>query len=238
MAPSCTKVHVLVAWPLLRCGIEAALENRADLGIEIDRCFSGASSADVIVADYECGMDLLGARTGSDRGRKNVLILTSAETEAEALAAFDAGALGYLPIGCEVDDLSRCLVAISKGLRKFSDVAMRRIAESRTHETLTRREMDVLHHLADGSSNRTVAERLQIAVGTVKSHIKHILSKLQARSRTEVVSIAMKRGLLSSRDTRPFRGQIQPDAARSQFAQFAPALGRLLPARTVAAAFS
>jgi DNA-binding NarL/FixJ family response regulator len=69
-------------------------------------------------------------------------------------------------------------------------------AANETPESLTRRELEVLRTLADGSGNKEIAERLGISENTVKFHIAQITAKLGAHSRTEAVAIGMKRGLV------------------------------------------
>ena len=64
-------------------------------------------------------------------------------------------------------------------------------------ETLTAREHEVLKLMSEGLSNKEIAERLQLSGHTVKFHISSILSKLNAGSRTEAVSLGIKKGLLS-----------------------------------------
>lgn len=62
---------------------------------------------------------------------------------------------------------------------------------------LTARQVEILRHVASGDTNDEVANRLHIAVGTMKSHMKHITTKLGARSRTHAVVLALHGGLLS-----------------------------------------
>jgi DNA-binding CsgD family transcriptional regulator len=69
-------------------------------------------------------------------------------------------------------------------------------ATNETPENLTRRELEVLRTLANGSGNKEIAERLGISENTVKFHIAQITAKLGAHSRTEAVAIGMKRGLV------------------------------------------
>ena len=64
------------------------------------------------------------------------------------------------------------------------------------HETLSNRELEVLRLMARGASNQAIADQLVITVGTVKSHINHILGKLEAHNRTEAVARAREWGLL------------------------------------------
>jgi DNA-binding CsgD family transcriptional regulator len=61
---------------------------------------------------------------------------------------------------------------------------------------LTQRERDVLRHVAQGSRNREIAERLFISEETVKAHIKHIMEKLGATHRTQAVAIGLRRGII------------------------------------------
>jgi len=61
---------------------------------------------------------------------------------------------------------------------------------------LTKREVDVIQLLAQGRSNKDIARRLNITEGTAKTHVKSILTKLDAISRTEAVAVAHKRGLV------------------------------------------
>ena len=65
---------------------------------------------------------------------------------------------------------------------------------------LSQREMDVLHLMAEGASNQAIAEQLVISVGTVKSHINHILNKLNASNRTAAVARARQLGWLDIKD--------------------------------------
>jgi LuxR family maltose regulon positive regulatory protein len=66
---------------------------------------------------------------------------------------------------------------------------------SRFVETLSDRELEILRYMATGATNQAIADQLFITVGTVKSHINHILGKLEARNRTEAVARARESGL-------------------------------------------
>ena len=71
------------------------------------------------------------------------------------------------------------------------------LAEHFTDEALSDREVEVLRHVAAGSRNRDIAEKLFIAEETVKVHLKHIMGKLRASDRTQSVAIAARRGIIS-----------------------------------------
>jgi DNA-binding CsgD family transcriptional regulator len=71
-----------------------------------------------------------------------------------------------------------------------------RIADRMKQQALTPREADILRHMMLGMSNKAIASKLTLAVGTVKTHVKSVLEKLNASSRTQAVSIAQRRGIL------------------------------------------
>jgi DNA-binding CsgD family transcriptional regulator len=75
-----------------------------------------------------------------------------------------------------------------------------RIADRMKQQALTRREGDILRHMMLGMSNKAIASKLTLAVGTVKTHVKSVLEKLDASSRTQAVSIAQRRGILREDD--------------------------------------
>jgi LuxR family maltose regulon positive regulatory protein len=99
----------------------------------------------------------------------------------------------------KVDDASSRLLAYTqKLLTVFSPPTSRRTAESESFvEPLTDREQEILHLLADGFSNREIADRLVIGLSTVKSHINSLYGKLGAQRRTQAIIIARNQGLLS-----------------------------------------
>ncbi|MES2351462.1 MAG: LuxR C-terminal-related transcriptional regulator, partial [Pseudomonadota bacterium] len=68
------------------------------------------------------------------------------------------------------------------------------LANNFQQDTLSKRELEVLRYVADGNSNRRVADRLGLSEDTIKAHMKTLLHKLDARDRTHAVTIAMHRG--------------------------------------------
>ena len=95
-----------------------------------------------------------------------------------------------------------------------------KMADSLTRDALTARESDVLHLLALGHCNKSIARDLAITVGTVKGHLRAIFSKLQASSRTEAVGIAARRGLVDAPN--------RHGSARERPAPLTPSTGSLL----------
>lgn len=137
-----------------------------------------------------------------------VLVLTTFDDDELVLQALRAGARGYLLKDVTVEQLARAVRILEGGGTLISpsvtDALLRAIrsgpapAEDRAVpiQALTDREIDVLRLLAEGYSNREVAELLHLAEGTVKNHISMILQKLGARDRTNAVLRALREGVL------------------------------------------
>jgi DNA-binding NarL/FixJ family response regulator len=211
--PALESIQVWVHYgdPLLRAGLTAALHAHTGLDIsvaetpaELDVAIR-ASATEVVVTDYEQGLQVLRDARAGTAGRScgvpnmpNVLILTRRESEAEIRHALQQGARGYLTLGFAIEELIEAIHAVHRGLRHIGSVAARRLADSIACEVLTEREVDVLRLVARGYSNKAVARELVIASGTVKSHLKAVFQKLSARSRTEVAAVAVQRGLLAT----------------------------------------
>jgi DNA-binding NarL/FixJ family response regulator len=128
--------------------------------------------------------------------RHRVIILTHDDGEASICRALEQGARGYLLLGCSLQDLFDGLRAVRVGGIALGPLVASRVAEWMKQRALTRREADILRHMMLGRSNKGIALELSVAVGTVKTHVKSILDKLDAASRTEAVAIAQRRGIL------------------------------------------
>ncbi|MGE0494517.1 MAG: response regulator [Vulcanimicrobiota bacterium] len=130
-----------------------------------------------------------------------VVALTSVLEDASVVGAVKAGAIGYLLKDTRGDDLRQAIKAAAAGQVQLSPAAakrlMRELKAPSSHESLTPREVEVLHHLAHGLSNREIAERLVVGEETVKSHVSHVLAKLGARTRTQAALFAWQKGLVS-----------------------------------------
>ncbi len=143
-----------------------------------------------------------------------VLMLSVSEEERDVLGAIEAGACGYLlkeisieEIAAAVRSAARGFTLISPSVATFVARAYRELAAGvrslrpweTTMSALTPREISVLQLVAEGCSNREVAERLFIAENTVKNHVRNILEKLHVHSRTEAVLYAERERLLEPR---------------------------------------
>jgi DNA-binding NarL/FixJ family response regulator len=133
-----------------------------------------------------------------------VVALTSVVEDAAIIDAVRAGAIGYLLKDTDADGLQRAIKAAAAGQVQLSpQAAARLLREVRSPaagvDLLTERETDVLRLLAQGHSNKEIAQALHIAEQTVKTHVSHILDKLGVPSRTQAALYAIRSGLVAAR---------------------------------------
>ncbi|WP_431049125.1 helix-turn-helix domain-containing protein [Roseateles sp. L2-2] len=138
--------------------------------------------------------------------------------------AMGAGVLGYVHAACALEELRDAARAVAAGRRYLCRTAAGAVAEGWLGDDLTPRERDVLRMLCLGLDNKSIGLRLGVAAGTVKTHVKTLLQKLGARSRTQAATEALRRGLL---EDEPLIDDPFPHAART--AVRAPAPVRFTP---------
>jgi DNA-binding NarL/FixJ family response regulator len=130
-----------------------------------------------------------------------VLALTSVLENVSVVEAIRAGAIGYLLKDTQASELRTAIKAAAAGQVQLSAQTsaylLGAIRIPDRPESLTPREMDVLRLLAQGQSNKEIARALHLVEETVKSHVRHILSKLGVASRTQAVLAAMRLGIVS-----------------------------------------
>ncbi len=201
------RVAVSIAFhdPLLRMGILAALgsdqrfaaridwePSEALVDAHLDECFLDAN---VLIADYEVGLAI--AEHGWGRADvPRIMIVTQRGRESDIRRALAEGVLGYVLVGCAVEEIIVGVLSVHRGQRHLGYSAAQRIADSFTYERLTDREVSVLGQVVAGLSNKLIARQLGISVGTVKSHIRSVFDKLQVTTRTQAAAEAQRRGLV------------------------------------------
>ena len=202
----CAPANVLTLHPdpLVRAGIAASLRQHG--GFEVfeegpDRVNWGGGRFDVVIADHRQAMELTGAARGKAGSLANarILVLASDDREADIRRALEAGIHGYLFLGGPLSEFIEAVTALSRGLRYLGRPVAQRMVDSMTRVSLTSREMDVLQLVVAGESNKIIARRLRIEVGTVKTHMNGILGKLNATSRTQAAAIAITQGMVEER---------------------------------------
>lgn len=204
---------------LVRKGIEELLQSR---GVQVVASVSSGEegvrrarelSSDLILLDIKMpgmtGIETL-KQLRSSGVRTPVVMLTMSREDADLGAALRAGAQGYLLKDIDPEELVPALEAVLRGdnvvdvelvgtLARLvrTDTGADRHAQrpATPFADLTPRELEILEHIARGSSNKMIARALDITDGTVKLHVKAILRKLGMRSRVEAAVAAVEHGL-------------------------------------------
>jgi two-component system response regulator NreC len=137
----------------------------------------------------------------------NVLALTMHEDEQYFFEMLHAGASGYVPKRAAPDDLLSAIRVVSRGqVFLYPSVAKMLVKDfvqrgggegSSAEEQLTTREREVLTYIAEGYTNREIAEELSISPKTVDRHRENIMSKLDLHSRVALVKYAIEKGMIT-----------------------------------------
>jgi DNA-binding NarL/FixJ family response regulator len=137
----------------------------------------------------------------------HVVMLTVSDDDADLLEAIQAGASGYLLKSLSAEAFIELLQGLERGeaaisgrttARLIKGIGTRAIKKQDPFEKLTDRELGLLRLVAEGLSNRAIAQELSISENTVKYHMKNIFQKLNAQNRTEAVTVALQNGILAT----------------------------------------
>lgn len=139
-----------------------------------------------------------------------VVLLTSAEDDAELLEAVEAGARGYLSKSLRADEFIVMLRGLERGEAAMTRQTTGRLLAAFSREArrpgsngLTEREVELLRLMVAGCSNKDIAQALTLSENTVKYHIKNILQKMAVHNRTEAAAYAVQTGLVRPADHSP-----------------------------------
>ncbi|MFJ1705103.1 response regulator [Kitasatospora sp. NPDC088346] len=197
--------------PVVRRGLRAMVDDLPEVtavgeaadGAEALRLLDGpAPRPDVVLMDLQMGTGMHGVeatrRITALPDPPAVLILTTYSTDADILAAVEAGATGYLLKDAPPEDVAAAVHAAARGETVLAPpVAARLLGRVRSgRPTLSPRESEILQLLAEGLANRQISKRLFISEATVKTHLVHIYGKLGVDSRTGAIAAGLGSGLI------------------------------------------
>jgi NarL family two-component system response regulator YdfI len=207
------RVLIIAAAPLARAGLENILTSQ---GLEVVGSVADVDLLEERLSDLQTDVVLFEASgvqpesvlksvDSSLASEVNVVVLTDHSPAGWPAEALRAGIRAILPGDISPDQLGAALRAAASGLfvmhpatadALFPQFASRSGSLAELAEPLTNRERQVLQMLASGLGNKEIAARLVISEHTVKFHVASILGKFAAGSRTEAVSIGIRRGLV------------------------------------------
>lgn len=210
-------IKVLLAddQPLVRTGFRMILEAEPDIEVA-GEAGDGADAVrqcrrlrpDVVVMDIRMPVQdgIAATREITAEGQARVLVLTTFHLDDYVLAALRAGASGFLLKDVEAVKLAEAVRVIATGNAIVDPAVTRRLLDqfarlpapapaARHLDGLTGREAEVLALVARGLSNAEVAAGLGVTETTVKTHVHHLLTKLGARDRVQLVILAYDAGL-------------------------------------------
>lgn len=202
--PGCCTVVIVHREPVIAAGVAHWLGRMLDGPVHVLARLDAGEAADIVIADHDTALRLAATmHTPPARVKQRLLAITDERREHEVRRALEAGVDGYLLSDCDEHEFLRCLQALRAGGRYVGMAVALALANSLGREALTAREQDVLALLARGHGNPAIAAQLGIALGTAKSHVKALIAKLGAHSRTEVVAVAVARGLVDATGVKP-----------------------------------
>ncbi|MEZ4501251.1 MAG: response regulator transcription factor [Dehalococcoidia bacterium] len=221
-------MRVLIAddQDLVRSGLRLILERQPDIevvgeaadGLEaVER--AAELAPDVTLMDIRMprldGIEATRRLLSGATPRPAVLILTTFDLDEYVHESLRAGAAGFVLKDCTPDELVHAVRVIAAGEALLAPSVTRRLIEEFAHrprskpeagvtlEGLTEREREVLVLMARGLSNLEIAETLVVSEPTVKTHVGHVLAKLDLRNRVQAVVFAYDHGLVAPAESRP-----------------------------------
>jgi DNA-binding NarL/FixJ family response regulator len=192
--------------PLVRDGIVALVANCSDLAV-VAEASSGVQAIeqfrkhrpDVTLMDVRMkgmgGIEAIEA-IRAEAPRARIVVLTTYHGDVLVQRALKAGAQAYLLKSEVRTELIEVIRAVHAGQKRIQAEVAIELAEHSAEESLSDREVSVLRLIAAGNSNKHIARHLDLAEGTVKTHVKNILSKMRANDRTHAATLGIERGII------------------------------------------
>ncbi len=212
-----SKIRVLIAddHPVVREGLSAMLDRQDDMEV-VGEAIDGADAVkrtretrpDIVLMDLQMPvMDGVEAmkRIAEQQPSVRFIVLTTYDNDERIFKGIEAGARAYLLKDSPREELFKAIRAVHKGDSLIQPSVASKVLDrfavlsrqSQGPELLSERELEVLRLVATGASNRSIAAQLYISESTVKTHVQSIFQKLGVNDRTEAVTHALQKGIIS-----------------------------------------
>jgi DNA-binding NarL/FixJ family response regulator len=201
-------IRLLIAddHPLVLRGLAAILSGHRDFNIVA--LAQGGAEAVTLYRQHRPDVAMLDVRMPDMTGLEaleqirvfdasaRVVMLSTFDGDEDVVRALRLGARAYVLKDASPEEIIRAVLRVSEGQRYLPSHIADKLLDHIEEPRLTHRELEVLRLAAGGEQNKQIAARLGISVGTVKGYVNNILIKLQARDRTEAVTIGLRRGII------------------------------------------
>jgi two-component system, NarL family, response regulator len=195
--------------PVVREGLVEVFKSQTDIKV-VAEATNGEETLemckqhlpDVLLLDLRMprkdGLQVLAELARGGISGPRVIVMTTYESEDDIHRSLKTGAKGYLVKDIAPQQIRAAVRRVAAGESFLSGNIAAKLAESIARPELSKRERQVLKDLAYGRSNKEIAQILYISEHTAKAHVRSIMTKLNADSRTEAMAIATKRGLIKA----------------------------------------
>lgn len=201
-----TRILIVDDHAMVRLALAGAIAQQDDLEL-VGEAENGARAItlyrdlqpDVVTMDYQMpglnGAEAIGEIL-AEFPEARIVLLSIYETPESLWRATEAGALGCVSKGGEIDEIITAVRAVASGVPYYSEGLEKKLDERREQEALSPRETEVLAQIVSGFSNKEIVANLGISTSTVKHHIERVLTKLGVNDRTQAATAAVKRGII------------------------------------------
>ena len=201
-----TRILIVDDHAMVRLALAEAIAQQDDLEL-VGEAENGARAIalyrdlqpDVVTMDYQMpglnGAEAIGEIL-AEFPEARIVLLSIYETPESLWRATEAGALGCVSKGVEIDEIITAVRAVASGVSYYSEGLEKKLDERRAQEALSPRETEVLAQIVSGLSNKEIVANLGISMSTVKHHLERVFTKLRVNDRTQAATAAVKRGII------------------------------------------
>lgn len=207
--PDSSLLRILISddHPFVREGLAAVLSYKSDMTV-VGQASNGHEAVELF-RQHHPDITLMDLRMPEIDGveaitticaefvNARIIVLTTYDGDEDIYRGLRAGAKGYVLKDAEPDELVSAIRIVHSGQQYIPPAIGAKLAERMTSPELSERELEVLQLMATGKSNLEISTTLLISEGTVKFHVRNILSKLGVSDRTQAMVVALRRGMIT-----------------------------------------
>jgi DNA-binding NarL/FixJ family response regulator len=206
--PEPKKIRILIVddHPVVRVGLRTMIDAEPDLQV-VAEAGDGPAAIAAFTA-HQPDITLMDLRLPGMSGPETIaqirakapgaaiVVITTYDADADVYRAVQAGARGYLLKGTFAEGMLEAIRHVHAGGRLFAREVAARANDKTPGPSLTSREVEVLELVAKGLSNKEIGAALFVSEDTIKTHLKHVFTKLGVGDRTEAALLAIQRGII------------------------------------------